>query len=212
MTNDEKAGKPIEFVVHVKQVFEAGMPVLDDKFAKQLGIKTGAVDELKQQIRQSLEQEKDRLVKEKLKEQIFGQLIEQNLLDVPQSLVAREAKNIHDEVYPQHQHHDHHAHSAEETAQFNDIAKKRVLLGLLIAEFAKQNKLTPDKARVEKRVLEIAAAYENPQEVVEWLSSAERRSGIEAQVTEDLVLDKLMETVKINEKTMTYAELKGIRI
>jgi trigger factor len=211
-TKDEKAGKPIEFVVQVKQVFEADMPVMDEKFAKQLGVKSGQVEELKQQIKQSLEQERDRLVKEKLKEQIFSQLLEQNPLDIPAALIARESKNIHDEVYPQHQHHDHHQHSDEEMSTFNDIAKKRVALGLLVAEYAKQEKLSPDAARVDQRIMEIASAYENPKEVVEWLSSKERRSGIEAQVSEDMVLDKLMESVKVNEKTMSYAELKGIRI
>ena len=149
-------------------------------------------------------------MKEKLKEQIFGKLLEQNPIDVPKSLVAREAKNIHDELYPQH--HDHHQHSDEETAAFNEVAKKRVALGLLIAEYAKQAKLTADKAKIEKRILEIASAYENPQEVIEWLSSSERRSGIEAQVAEDMVLDKLMEGLPVTEKTMSYAELKGIQI
>ncbi len=199
-------------LVQVKQVFEAEMPVLDEKFAKQLGVKSGDIEELKKQIKQSLEQECKRLVKEKLKEQIFGQLLEQNPLDVPKSLIAREAKKIHDEVYPQHQPHDHHQHSDEENAAFNDIAKKRVLLGLLVSEYAKQANLTANQAHIDQRIQEIALAYENPQEVIEWLSSAERRSGIEAQVAEDLVLDKLMEGVPLSEKIMSYAELKGIRI
>ncbi len=111
------------------------------------------------------------MVKEKLKEQIFRKLLELNPLDVPKALVEREARNIHDEVYPQHQHHDHSQHSHEETAAFNDVAKKRVALGLLIAEFAKQNNIKPEEARVNARITEIAAAYENPKEVVEWLSS-----------------------------------------
>jgi trigger factor len=208
----ERAGKPVSFTVNVKQLFEADMPALDGEFVKRLGIKGGEVDELNKQIRQSLEQERDRLVKEKLKEQIFKQLLDQNPLEVPKALMQREAKNIHDEVYPQHQHHDHSQHSDEETSTFNEVAKKRVALGLLIAEFAKKHSLKPDTARVDARIVEIAAAYENPKEVVEWLSSGERRGGIEAQVMEDQVLDKLMEGVAVNEKGMSYAELKGIRI
>lgn len=210
--DQERAGKPVDFAVTVKQVFEADIPPLDAEFVKRLGIKGGETDELIKQIRQSLEQERDRLVKEKLKEQLFKQLLEQNPLDVPKALMLREAKNIHDEVYPQHQQHDHSQHSEDEMVAFNDVARKRVALGLLIAEFAKKQSLKPDAPRVEARILEIAAAYENPGEVVEWLSSGERRGGIEAQVMEDQVLDKLMEGVSVSEKTMSYAELKGIRI
>lgn len=210
--DNERAGKPVEFVVTVKQVFEADAPQVDADFVKRLGIKSGETEELTKQIRQSLEQERDRLVKEKLKEQLFRQLLEQNPLDVPKALVSRESKNIHDEVYPQHQHHDHSQHSDEEMVAFNDVAKKRVALGLLIAEFARKHSIKPDAARVDARIQEIAAAYENPKEVVEWLSSQERKGGIEAQVMEDQVLDKLMEGVTVSDKTMSYAELKGIRI
>jgi trigger factor len=207
----DRAGKAIDFVVEVKQVFEAEAPVLDEAFIKRLGVKSGDEQDLKIQIRESLEQERDRLVKEKLKEQVFHHLLEQNPLDVPNALIAREAKNIHDEVYPQHQHHDHHQHSDAEMSAFNDIAKKRVSLGLLMAEYAKQIALSVDKDRVLQRIKEIASVYENPKEVMDYLSSGERMAGIEAQVMEDQVLDKLIEGVPVTEKTMSYAELKGVR-
>lgn len=212
LPNDEKAGKPIEFVVTVKQVLQAESPKVDPAFVKQLGVKSGKEDELSKQIKESLEAERDRLVKEKLKEQVFSNLIEQNELEIPVSMIDREAHNIHDEVYPQHQHHDHHEHSEEEMNAFKDIAKKRVALGLLMSAYAKLEKITPDKARVEKRIQEIAASYENPQEVVAWLSTDERRGGIEAQILEDLVLERLIDGISTTEKTMSYAELKGIRI
>lgn len=208
----ERAGKPISFTVNVKQVYEADMPEIDADFVKKLGIKSGETSELSKQIRQSLEQEKDRLIKEKLKEQIFKQLVDQNEIEVPKALVAREAKNIHDQVYPQHQHHDHSSHSEEETSAFNDVAKKRVALGLLIAEYAKKHQIKAPEAKVAERIQEIAAAYENPKEVIDWLATPEQRSGIEAQVMEDQVLEQLMNGVNVNEKIMTYAELKGIRI
>lgn len=206
----EKAGKPIDFVITVKQVFEAEIPALNDEFVKRLGVKSGELTELKEQIKQSLEQERDRLVREKLKEQIFKALLEQNPIDVPKSLVAQEAKNIHDEVY-QHQHHDHNQHSDAEMTAFNDVAKKRVAIGILIAEYAKQGQIQLDKARVQKRVLEIAAAYENPKEVIEWLSTDNRISGIESQVMEDQVMEKLLEPISVIEKTMNYDELRNAR-
>lgn len=208
----ERAGKAIDFVIQVKQVYEAEMPELDAEFIKKLGIKSAAVEDLKKQIRQSLEQERDRLVQEKLKDQVFRQLVEQNPLEIPNTLVQREARNIHDEIYPQHQHHDHHQHSNEELSTFNEIAKKRVALGLLIAEYAKQIDLKVDKARVEQRIHDIASVYENPKEVVDYLSSREQIVNIEAQVMEDQILDHLIENVSITEKTMSYAELKGIRL
>lgn len=208
----ERAGKPVEFMVTVKQVYQADQPTMDQAFVKKLGVASGDIAELRSQIKQSLEQERDRLVREKIKEQVFSQLIEQNPVDLPKSLVASEAKSIHDEVYPQHQHHDHHQHSDQEMATFNDIAKKRVALGLLVNEYAKHENITADPARVDQRIQEIASAYEHPQEVITWLSSPERKRGIEAQIIEDLVMEKLMSGLSTTTKKISYAELKGIRI
>jgi trigger factor len=209
---EEKRNKPVEFVVSVKQVFEAEAPELNTNFIKRLGIASGNLEDMKTQVRQSLELERDRLVKENLKEQVFKTLIDSNQIDVPKSLVDREAAIIHDELHPRAAHdHDHH-HTDEENAMFTDIAKKRVSLGLLIAEYAKKADIKVDPVRVDKRIMEIASAYESPKEVVEYLSAKERRGGIEAQVLEDIVLDKLMEKTQIVEKVMSYAELKGIRV
>ena len=37
----ERAGKPVDFVVQIKQVFEAERPQLDEGFIQKLGVKSG---------------------------------------------------------------------------------------------------------------------------------------------------------------------------
>lgn len=206
---NEKAGKPVDFVVTVKDVFEANQPEIDSDFIKKIGIQSGEISDLKEQIKKTLEGERNRIVKEKLKEQVFKSLLEQNQLDVPQSLIDREASNLHDEIY-QNQQHDHSKHSEDEMKAFKETGAKRVALGLLIAEYAKQNHIKADKNRVMDRIKEIAVVYENPKQVIEWLSTEDRLAGIEAQVLEDQVLEHLIKDIPATEKTMTYAELKGI--
>jgi trigger factor len=203
------AGKPAEFVILVKQVYEAEVPPLDGQFMQQLGVKSGDVEDLKKQIKQTLERERNHIVKNKLKEQVFKALLEQNPLDVPQALIAREAGKVHDEMYgrdPEHK----HQHSNKETAMFHDVARRRLALSLLVSEFVTQQDLKADPARVDQRIQEISTAYENPPEIVAWLSTKERRDDIEGQVLEDMVLDKLLENVPVTEKVMTYGELTGI--
>src|SRR3990167_3460296 len=211
-TVTERAGKPVDFVVTIKQVYEADVPKLDEQFIQKLCIASGHESDLKDQIRQTLQQECDRLIKEKLKNQIFQYLLEQNPIEVPKSLVEREAKRIHDELYPEHHDHAHHQHTDVETASFKDVASKRVALGLLIREYAKQERMTAHQERVKQRIQEIASLYQKPQEVVAWLSSKERIQDIEAQILEDQVMDQLLEGAHLEEKTMSYAELKGIHV
>ncbi len=205
----QRAGKAIECHIEVKSVYEPEIPAVDAQFAKQLGIQSGAVDDLKSQIRESLTQECHRLVQEKLKEQVFGQLIEQNPIEVPASLVMREAGRMHHEM---HQHSGACDHGEQELSPFKAIAQKRVALSLLISGYAKEMQLIPDQARVMKQVEELAFAYENPEEVKAWLlSQKEYRSNIEARVLEEMVLEKLMVEIPVKEKPMSYVELKGIR-
>lgn len=208
----EKAGSPIEFVVTVNQVVEGDIPELNEEFAKQLGVKSGNLDDLKKQIRHSLELERNQVVKNKLKEQVFDRLLKDNTFDIPKSLIEREAKHIHDEIYPRHKEQKEHHHAEEELASFNEVAKKRVAVSILIAKFAEQNKMKADKDRVMKRIQEVASSYEHPKEVETWLSTGERLANMESQVLEDQVIDKLLEGVQKTEKVMSYAELKGFRI
>jgi trigger factor len=97
-------------------------------------------------------------------------------------------------------------------AAFTDMAKKRVALGLLVSEYSKKLDLKVDSARVLDRIKEIASAYEQPQDVIAWLTADERRQGIEAQILEEQVLDKLTDGVSSKIKKISYADLKGIRI
>lgn len=206
----DKAGKPVDFIVQAKNIYEAYIPGLDEAFIKRLGVESGLKEDLKAQISQSLQQEKDRLLREKLKNQVFQLLLDQNPIEVPEGLVERETQAIHDELHPEK--HDHHNHSADEIKMYNDIAKKRVALGILVAEYAKKNHLKPDKTRIMQRIQEIASAYQSPEEVIKWLSSDERRANIEAQVMEDQILDHLIKDLPTNNKKISYAELKNIRV
>lgn len=210
-TVKENAGKPVDFVIKVKEIFEAETPPLDKDFITQvLGIKSGSEEDLKTQIKQTLELESQRLIQEKLKDQIFRELLDKNKIDIPNSLIAREARNIHDEIYPKHQHEHLDEHSENEINALNEVAKKRVTLGLLLSEYAKQSHLQVDNARLVKRIQEIASSYEHPKQVIDWLSSTENRKNIEAQVMEELVIEKLMEGLSVKEKEMSYADIKGI--
>lgn len=205
----EKAGKSADFIVKIKKVVEAEIPEIDSKFVKDMAIASGEVDDLKKQVRESLEQERDRILKDKIKDQVFEHLYAGNPIEVPKALIEREAKRIHDELYPQHRGQEAHHHSKDETESFNEIAKKRVAIGILIGEYVKENKLVADQELVKKRIKEIASLYHTPKDAEAWLSVGEALKNVESQVLEDQLIEKLTENVKSNEKIMSYGELKG---
>jgi trigger factor len=202
----EVAGKKAEFQIQARKVSEPEAPVMDEALIKKFGIENGNLEELRAEIRKNLEREVERLIQSKLKAKIFDLLIEQNGIEIPKALIEQEAKRIHDEVHPHHGKEHHHTDS--EMAEFNQAAERNVTLGLLIGEFVKQHKITPNKEKVQAHITKLAAAYENPAEVVKWYTSDKRRMAeIEMLVLEDQVIDKLLEGVDVKEKMLSYTEL-----
>lgn len=203
----EFAGKPAEFAITLIRVSEPKVPEVNEAFARKLGVKTGLVDDLRGEVRKNLERELDRVIKAKLKKQVFDALIAQNPLDIPKALIEREAKRIHDELHPHHAGEDH-GHSAEEMATFNDAAKRNVILGVLVAQMLKQRKIIPNKERTDAYIEHLSSMYENPAEVAKWYASNKRAMAeIEMQVLEEQLVDKLLENVQVTEKMMSYNEL-----
>ncbi|MDR3477033.1 MAG: trigger factor [Gammaproteobacteria bacterium] len=202
----EVAGKVAEFALHAHRISEPKAPALDEALVKKFGVKSGNVDELRGEIKKNLDREVERLISSKLKAKVFDLLVEQNPIEIPQSLIQQESKRIHDEMHPHHGH-EHH-HSADEMAEFDVAAKRNVTLGLLIGEFVKQEELKPDTKRVEEHLNKMASAYEKPSEVVKWYTGDKRRMAeIEMLVLEDQVIEKLLEGVAIKEKMLNYSEL-----
>jgi trigger factor len=202
----EVAGKVAEFNVTVHKISEPEYPAIDEDLVKKFGIPTGSLEELRAEIQKNLQRELERMINVKLKTKVFDLLIEQNPLDVPEVLIEKEAQRIHDEMHPHHGGQEHN-HSHEEMAEFNEPAKRNVLLGLLVSEFVKQNKLTPDASRVQAHIMKLSSAYEKPAEVVKWYTSDKRRlAEVEMMILEEQVMDKLLENIKVTDKNLPYSE------
>jgi trigger factor len=203
----ELAGKNVEFTLNAHKVSEPVQAEMDEDLIRKFGIASGKIEELRAEITKNLEREVERVINNKMKTQIFDLLLEQNPLDVPAALIDQEAKRIHDEMHPHHKGQEHN-HSPAEMVQFNDAAKRNVVLGLLIGELIKQHTIKPDATRVQQHITKMASAYEKPEEVVKWYQEDKRRlSEIEMIVLEEQVLEKLLEGVTVTEKMLDYSDL-----
>jgi len=204
----ERAGQNIEFSVKVLQVLEAEMPVVDEAYIKLLGIANGKMEDLVAEIRKNLERERDRVIKVRVRDQVFKKLLEQNPTEIPQSLVQQEARHIHDEMHPYHKGQEDHHHSKEEDEIFFNMANERVTLGILIAAYVKKHQVKVDSARVQTRMKELSEIYENAEEMLRQLeSNRQQRAMIESQILEEVVVEKLLEGIPVEEKAVSYQEL-----
>lgn len=92
--------------------------------------------------------------------------------------------------------------------QLRPGAERRVRLGFLLAEIARQHDLSVDPERVEQHIADIAETYENPAEVVElYRQNPQMRDQIENAVLEEQVVDWVLDNARVSEREMSFKQL-----
>ena len=93
---------------------------------------------------------------------------------------------------------------------FEPEAKRRVTLGLIIAELVRVNNLQATREQVKSVVQEYAQSYERPEEVVKWYyQSADRLREVESLVLEENVVRWALSRMKVEDKPTAFDELMG---
>ena len=90
---------------------------------------------------------------------------------------------------------------------FKEQAERSVRLGLVVRAILDKNEIKADADKVKARVEEISEQYEKPEEVVSWVySNPQQLQQIEGAILEEQVVDLVLESAKVEEKTMPYQD------
>ena len=90
---------------------------------------------------------------------------------------------------------------------FEADAKKRVALGLLVGEVVKQKEVKVDDDRVRAMIEDMASAYQEPQQVIDWYyGNEEQLSQIKYVVLEEQVVDTVLSAAQVSEKECSYQD------
>jgi trigger factor len=206
--NKELAGKQAAFELTVKKVEEQVLPEVNDEFIAAYGVKEGGVDALRAEVRQSMTRELEDLVRNRVRGQVLESLYTANPLDVPKALVDEQIQQLQLDMARRANISD--PSQLPPASTFEENARRRVALGLLLGEIVKTENLKVDRERVQNRLNDVAAAYPNPEEVRRaYLQNADAMRQIESAVLEDQVVDWVVGKAKITDKPSTFAELTG---
>lgn len=205
------AGKTADFTITLKKIEWAHLPEVDTEFAKSLGIESGDLQKMREDIRANLEREIGNRLKSKNKDTVMDALLKVSELDVPKVLVdqevgrlmemtrqdmAQRGMNVKDMPFP--------------PELFTAQAERRVRLGLILAELVKANNLQATPDQVKAQVDDFAKAYEDPQQVVKYYySDRNRLAEVEALVLEENVVNYVLGKAKVTEKSLPFDELMG---
>lgn len=203
--NLELAGKAAEFTVTVNSVSEAKLPELNEAFFGQFGIKETGLDGFRAEVRKNMERELRQAIKAKVKNQVMDGLVSTNPIEVPKALLDNEVDRLRVQAVQQFGGNIKPDQLPAEL--FSEQAKRRVVLGLIVAEVVKQNELKPDEARVRELIQEMASAYQEPEQVVSWYyKNEEQLNEVRSVVLEEQVVDTVLQKAKVTDKSVSYEE------
>lgn len=205
---EKLAGKPAKFEVEVTKVSEAALPEVNEEFIKAFGVTEEGVEGFYKEIRANMTRELEEKIRSQVKEQAMDALLQVNELDVPKALVKREAEALLQQTKANLAQGGQGNNINLPVELFEDQAKKRVTLGLIIAEVVSSNSIELDEDRVRQRVEEFAQTYEDPQQVIDYYyGNKEQLSGIQNLVLEEQVVDWVLDQVKVEDVTKTFDEV-----
>ncbi|HBO37382.1 MAG TPA: trigger factor [Pasteurellaceae bacterium] len=200
-------GKVAKFAITLKKVEVMVLPELTDEFVAKFGPNTKTVADLRAEIAKNMQRELKKALVAKIKNQVIEGLLEQNPIEVPLAAVEQEIEVLRGQAAQRF------GGNTEQAAQlprelFEEQAKRRVQVGLLLSEVISSNELKADEERVKTMIEEIASAYEQPAEVVEYYSkNKELMSNIRNVVLEEQAVDTVLAKAQVTEKASTFDDI-----
>ena len=201
-------GKEASFAVTVKSVAKKKLPKLDKDFATLCGVDDG-IAALKKEVKSNMSRELANTLKAQNKRRVMDSLIANNEVTLPDGPVVREAEYLMEQAKNNLRNQGVNIDGIPfDIENFKDSAKKRVSLSLLIGKIINDNKIQPDEAKVKSVIDDIAASYEDPEDVVKfYMNDQQKLSEIQMMVVEDTVVEWIYGNVKVEEQSATFSEV-----
>ncbi len=211
--NAALAGKAAEFNVDVVKVEEPVLPEIDESFIKAYGIDGGSIESFRDDVKNNMERELEQALRSKLKNAVMDALYEKVQLTVPNSLVDVEVENL---MKPYIETAKRQKMKLEDLKLprdvFEDQAKRRVALGLILSEIIQKNAITLDNDKVLATIEEMAKSYERPEDVVNWYYADEKRlNDVQQMVLEDQTIEWLVAQAKVTDETVNFSDVMDRR-
>jgi trigger factor len=210
--NTNLAGKAAEFETTASLVEAPQETVIDDEFAKTLGLES--LDKLKEAARARLAAEFAGTTRQRVKRTLLDRLDETHRFEAPPSLVEQEFKLMWDSIKAEMEaggktFADEGTTEEASKEEYHKIADRRVRLGLVLSEIGEKNKITVTDDEVSRAVIERARQMPGREKEV-WdfyRKNPNALAQLRAPIYEDKVVDFILELATVSEKKVSREEL-----
>lgn len=209
--NQELAGKPVVFKIHVNRVEEAVLPELDEEFFKIFGVSEGGEPAFRREIRNHMDRELETALRQRYRDSIMQTLYEAQEIEVPNVLVNAEFERMR-ELFARDLEMRGVARDVisrfAATEEMKQTARRQVALQLLTGQLIRSNKLQANPEKVREIIESRAQSYEDSAAFINWYyNDKERLAEIESLALEDEVMNCISTRGKIKEVSMSFDEL-----
>jgi len=204
----ELAGREVRFAVTVHEVAELEVPALDEAFCVAFGVASGGVAQLEREVRDNMQRELDETIRRRVKEQVLQALLEANSVELPKALVDEEIARLEHDALARMGLLDRSRQPDLPREMFEEQARRRVKLGLLIGEVLQQSQLRIDPARVQRTLDELSAEHAD-REAAQRAYRADRgvMRQLETLALEEQAVEFLVGKASVTERRTSFAEL-----
>jgi trigger factor len=205
------AGKTASFAITLKSVEEPHLPDVDAEFAKTLGVVDGDLDKMRTEVRANVEREVKKRLQANVKQKVMQALIDSSQLETPKSLVEIEVERLIEQTRQDLAGRGMKVEDLPFSPDlFQEQAKRRVALGLILSELIKTHSLAAKPEQVRALVDEHSQSYEDPAEVVKWFySQPQRLAEFEGLAVEENVVQWALGNAKVSETPIAFTDLMG---
>ncbi|MGO1117637.1 trigger factor [Rhodovibrionaceae bacterium A322] len=212
--NATLAGQEAVFKVTVKDVLEAVPAEIDDELAKSFG--TEGLDDLKSKLREQLGQEYEGLTRNKLKRELLDILAEGHSYEVPEGMVELEFDAIWQQVEADRKAGNLEGEDADKDedtlkAEFQEIAVRRVRLGLLLSHVGEANKIEVNQDELNQALFREVQKYPGQEQQIfeAYQKNPQALANLRGPIFEEKVVDFIVEQAKVTDRGVTADELQA---
>lgn len=207
--NEKLAGKPAQFDIEVVKVETPQIPELDEAFIKAYGIESGDISEFRSDVQANMERELALGLKTKLKNTVMDALYDAVSVSLPTVMVDQEVQTLMKPYYENAKKRNMDINEIKPAnADFEDQAKRRVALGLILAEIIQKNEIKADANKIRSVINDMAQSYEDPEQVINWYyGEKERLAEVEQMVLEDATVAWVLDKVKVTDEAISFSDV-----
>ena len=198
----ELTGKKAKFVCKIITVKKAKEVKVDDDFAKTLGAKD--LNDLKSLVSKQINDEYKNSLEILSKNQILKEIEKFKVDEIPENLIEEEIKILTQSMNEEE--------IKKNRKKFEEKAKKRIKVGLILNEFGEKNNIKVEEAEIQSEVQKQLKMMPGQEKMVMefYQKNPSALASLRGNIYEEKIIDLIKSKAKPNNKEITKAEAEKI--